>query len=92
MKIYNYMEQIVWHYLNELLQQQHEICHCDRCRLDMAAIALNHLPRRYTVNHRGEVYSKLNSLDQQCQVDVLAALTQAMHVVTARPHHEDTRR
>ena len=35
---------------------------CHICRMDIAAYALNHLPSKYVVTRKGEVYSKLAEL------------------------------
>ncbi|WP_010252563.1 late competence development ComFB family protein [Acetivibrio cellulolyticus] len=86
-QIKNYMEEIVFSLMKEVLDDIN-VCSCEKCILDIAAIALNDLPSRYIVSERGELYSKVNSLKQQFEVDVIAAITKAAVLVKRRPRHE----
>ena len=45
--------------------------------MDIASKALNDLPPHYVVTEKGEVYSKINALRQQFEVDVISAITKA---------------
>ena len=83
----NYMEEIVFNSLKEVLQDIN-VCSCEKCMLDIAAIALNDLPPKYIVTEKGELYSKINALKQQFEVDVIAAITKAAVLVKRRPRHE----
>ena len=62
-------------------------CTCDRCRNDVIAYALNHMPPRYVVNVSGSVMVKLESWRQQGLTDVRAALTRAAMLVGEKPRH-----
>lgn len=83
----NYMEEIVYSLIKEVLDDIN-VCTCEKCILDIAAIALNDLPSRYIVSEKGELYSKINSLKQQFEVDVISAITKAAVLVKRRPRHE----
>jgi competence protein ComFB len=86
-QIKNYMEEIVFSQLKEVLDDINA-CTCEKCILDVAAIALNDLPPKYIVTEKGELYSKIGSLKQQFEVDVIAAITKAAVLVKRRPRHE----
>ena len=86
-QIKNYMEEIVFSLIKEVLEDIN-VCTCDKCILDIAAIALNDLPSRYIVSEKGELYSKINSLKQQFEVDVISAITKAAVLVKRSPRHE----
>ncbi len=86
-QIKNYMEEIVFNLMNEVLNDIN-VCTCDKCILDIAAIALNDLPPHYIVTEKGELYSKINALKQQFEVDVIAAITKAAVLVKRNPRHE----
>ncbi|NLL04536.1 MAG: late competence development ComFB family protein [Clostridiaceae bacterium] len=86
-QIKNYMEEIVFSLINEVLEDIN-VCNCEKCILDIAAIALNDLPSRYIVSEKGELYSKINSLRQQFEVDVISAITKAAVLVKRSPRHE----
>lgn len=86
-QIKNYMEEIVFNQMKEVLQDIN-MCTCDKCIMDIAAIALNDLPPKYIVTEKGELYSKINALKQQFEVDVIAAITKAAVLVKRKPRHE----
>mgnify|MGYP000657231193 FL=1 len=86
-QIKNYMEEIVFSSIKEVLDDI-KVCSCDKCILDIAAIALNELPPKYIVTEKGELYSKVDSLRQQFEVDVISAITKAAVLVKRNPRHD----
>jgi len=84
----NYMEECTWEFLDEVLTKYPEVCNCESCRYDIAAIALNNLPPRYVVREKGEIYSKASMLRIQYRADIYAALTKAIFQVKESPRHE----
>jgi len=82
----NYMEEIVLNTMDEILKDI-KMCTCDRCRYDIAAKALNDLPPQYIVTRKGEIYSKINNLKTQFEVDVISAITKAAIIVKRNPNH-----
>ena len=85
--IKNYMEEIVLDMIKDVLRDI-DMCTCEKCLLDITAIALNDLPPKYVVTEKGELYTKTNVLRQQFEVDVVTALTKAAVLVKRRPRHE----
>lgn len=85
-QIKNYMEEVVFSVIEEVLDDIN-MCKCDKCLMDIAAIALNDLPPKYVVTEQGELFSKLNLLKQQFEVDVIAAITKAAVLVKRNPKH-----
>lgn len=83
----NYMEEVVWQTLEKLLAERPEVCSCEKCRLDMAAIALNKLPPRYTVTEKGKVFAKAAQLECQFKTDILMAVLKAIEIVGKNPRH-----
>lgn len=83
----NYMEEIVFSLIGEVLDDIN-MCKCEKCVLDIAAIALNDLPPKYIVTEQGELYSKVNTLKYQFEVDVIAAITKAAVLVKRNPKHK----
>lgn len=88
MQIKNYMEDLVFQRLAEVLDKHRNICTCDKCRYDIAALALNFLPPRYVVTRQGETFTKIEALEQQFTVDILTAISHAIQIVSSQPHHE----
>ena len=87
MELKNCMEPLVWQYLPDVLASHRDICTCEHCRYDIAALALNFLPPRYVVTSKGQAIAKVKSLEQQFYVDLVAAVTNAVTIVKSRPHH-----
>jgi len=86
-KLKNYMEIIVFNNLDKVLDECEDVCKCERCRFDIAAVALNSLPPKYYLTEKGGVYSKVNELDQQFRTDVITAISKAIQKVKAKPNH-----
>lgn len=86
-QIKNYMEVIVFNLMSEVLPDIN-VCKCDKCRLDIAAIALDDLPPKYIVTEKGELYTKIDALQQQFEVDVISAITKAAVLVKRNPRHD----
>lgn len=86
-QIKNYMEEIVFNEMRDVLKEIN-MCTCEKCLLDIAAIALNELPCKYVVTEKGELYSKINSLSQQFEVDVMSAIIKAAVLVKRNPRHD----
>lgn len=86
-QIKNYMEEIVFNQMKDVLTDIN-MCKCEKCLLDVAAIALNDLPPKYVVTEKGELYTKINALGQQFEVNVVTAITKAAILVKRRPRHE----
>jgi competence protein ComFB len=84
--IKNYMEDVVKQLIDEIMKDLN-FCSCDKCRLDILAIALNDLPPKYIVTEKGELYTKISALRQQFEVDVISALTKAAILVKRNPRH-----
>jgi competence protein ComFB len=83
----NYMEEVVLHLMDSVLEDI-DMCKCELCLMDIAALALNNLPPKYVATEKGELYSKVNSLRNQFEVDVITAIAKAAVIVKAAPRHE----
>lgn len=85
--IKNYMEEVVLNSIEGILDDIN-MCKCQMCVMDIAALALNDLPSKYIATEKGELYSKVNSLRSQFEVDVIAAITKAAVLVKRSPRHK----
>jgi len=85
--IKNYMEEVVLNSIEGILDDIN-MCKCQICVMDIAALALNDLPSKYIATEKGELYSKVNSLRSQFEVDVIAAITKAAVLVKRFPRHK----
>jgi competence protein ComFB len=84
----NIIEDLVWLLMKDVLEKWPEVCKCNVCQHDMAAIALNSLKPRYVVRTKGEVLSRASELEIQHRADVFSALTRAMLLVSEKPRHD----
>jgi len=87
-EIKNYMEICVRDQIKSVLGGLN-CCMCENCVMDISAIALNSLPPKYVVTKKGQLYTKLITLQQQFDVDIIAALTKAAVIVGRSPRHDE---
>ncbi len=84
MRLINAAEIVVLEQINKILRQKEGVCKCERCRLDIDAVALNNLAPNYVVSTEGEV---VRSVSQQPRIDAQRQLEYAIRLVSERPHH-----
>ncbi|HWR30222.1 MAG TPA: late competence development ComFB family protein [Negativicutes bacterium] len=89
MELQNYMEILMWQRLDDVLDSHPGICRCEKCRYDIAALAMNFLPPRYVVTDRGQIYTKIKALEQQFTIDIVSAITHAIKIVNSTPRHQE---
>ena len=87
MKFHNYMEDVVFDLLDKLLSERDDLCKCERCKLDIAALVLNKQPPKYVVTQKGSVYTRLGELELQFRVDTIREFTNAIKIVKNKPNH-----
>lgn len=74
--------------LEDILKKYDNICKCEKCKLDISAIALNSLSTKYIVSEQGEIYTKaLNEVNKQEKINVVMAITKAIDIVSVNPKH-----
>ena len=86
-RLKNYMEDVVAHMTDTILNKMN-ICKCEKCRLDIMAIALNNIPSKYVVTDKGELFSKVRELEQQFEIDVETQIIKAAIFVSRSPKHD----
>ncbi|WP_250278089.1 late competence development ComFB family protein [[Clostridium] colinum] len=89
MEVKNYMEELVCNQLEEVMRKNNCSCFCDRCKADIMAISLNNLPTKYVATEKGICYAKLSSYENQCLIDIITAITNAIKIVEKHPRHKD---
>jgi len=84
----NFSEAEVDTLLDITLNLYDNICKCEKCKMDIKAITLNSLSPKYTVSDIGEKYMTVFAeINRQRKVDVTAAITKAIEIVSANPKH-----
>lgn len=86
----NVMEHLVLETIDEVFNSgiTGDACHCERCRLDIAAIVLNSLPPTYVVTYEGEIKKRSYGLVIQYKADIVREITKALQTVAAHVHHD----
>ncbi len=88
MELKNYKELAVDHVLPNLLKAFPDICKCDKCLMDIKAIALNNLEPQYVVTERGELYAKVNEMNLQYEANIMKAILDGISLVSSHPMHD----
>lgn len=86
-RLFNYMESSVEHLLPNMLAAFPDICKCDKCLMDIKAIALNKLPAKYVVTEAGQMYSRIDEMYVQYETDIMKALVEAITMVKKNSRH-----
>ena len=81
----NLMEELVLTRLDSTIQR-FNCCRCDKCKKDIAALALNRLAPHYTVIE-GNRELKQKEAEEKYASEVTGALVQAILVVKKEPRH-----
>lgn len=83
----NYIEDVVFFNVDQILKKTDDFCKCPRCRLDIVALALNDMHPKYVVSKKGYAYARVEELEAQASADAVVAITKAMKKVKEHPRH-----
>lgn len=87
--IKNCMEQFVFEKIERILPEQHNICKCEKCKTDIALLALNKLKPHYVSTDRGDTFTRLALYQKNNEIDILCAIAEAITIVEANPRHDE---
>ena len=87
MELKNFMEDVVMQQLDTIISSNKDVCGCEQCRHDIAAMALTILPARYVVTPKGETYTRIKAMELQFTVNIISAITEGIIIVKSHPHH-----
>lgn len=87
MELYNLMEKEVLNAVEKIYGDMDNGCKCEKCKLDIAAIALNTLNPKYVVTEKGYLLTKVNNMNYQFQSDIITAVIKAIEIVVENPKH-----
>jgi len=69
------------------LMKQFGMCTCNRCKVDVTAIALSNLPAKYVATQNKEVLPLLSMYEERYSAAVTVQVMNACRIVMKRPHH-----
>ena len=87
LEYHNLMEEIVLMNVDSIMEAS-GVCCCDACKSDVIAYTLNHLPPHYVATNNGRLMVKLQNCELQARADVVAAISEAVHLVADSPRHD----
>ncbi|MDU1412129.1 MAG: late competence development ComFB family protein [Clostridium sp.] len=86
----NFAEDQVLAILKRTLKDYPDICTCEKCLDDMAALVLNSVKPKYVVSETGKIYtSALNEVNKQEEIFILSQVIQAIETVSKNPRHNE---
>jgi competence protein ComFB len=87
LRLHNYMQDILLEKLPHTMKVLRS-CQCERCRLDILAIAMNSLPTAYAVTaEEDDSLERIKKLRRDYEVKVTATLIKAIQQVKNEPRH-----
>ncbi|MCI7540238.1 MAG: late competence development ComFB family protein [Veillonellaceae bacterium] len=87
MELKNFMEDVVLAKMDQVLDQYPDCCRCEQCRRDIAILALNHLPAHYVSTEKGEIFTRVQAMSFEYEVEVIQQIAKAIETVSAHPRH-----
>ncbi|MDO5517196.1 MAG: late competence development ComFB family protein [Clostridium sp.] len=85
-KIINCKEIMVKECIENLIKDT-KGCKCEKCKNDIAALALNNLKPCYVTTKLGEVMTKIKNTEQQEETNIIVEVTKAINIVQKNPKH-----
>ena len=64
------------------------LCCCDRCKMDVQALALTELPAKYVVMEKNELPLRLSLYEGRMNTAITAQILRACKVILAEPRHK----
>lgn len=64
------------------------MCQCERCKIDVKALALNNLPSKYVVMAKGEFVPRITVYEGRFSAAIIAQLLRACKIVADSPRHK----
>ncbi|MCM3711679.1 late competence development ComFB family protein [Sporosarcina luteola] len=93
MPVYNVMEEVVHNVLQQYENDLRLTCHCERCKDDIMAIALNEIKPRYIVNDKLNPVIRVEHVaDRQSATNILSTVVKAARIVSASPRCENAKK
>lgn len=87
-ELQNLIEHDVINAINKLGDTLGDYCGCDKCKLDVAALALNNIKPKYVVTEKGMLLGRANNFNQQFNTDIILEVTKAIKTVGSNPQHD----
>lgn len=87
MPIKNTMEEFVKQNIDAVLRMCSDCCSCEKCKEDIMALALNHLPPKYVSTHKGDLFARIAAMDPVDKAFIIQEIAKAIQIVHKVPRH-----
>ena len=87
MPIKNTMEEFVKQNIDDVLRMCPDCCTCEKCKEDIMALALNHLPPKYVSTHKGDLLARIAAMDPVDKAFIIQEIAKAIQIVRKMPRH-----
>ena len=64
-----------------------EMCTCDKCLFDVAALVLNKLPPQYVTTHKGSLMMQIPATTAKMELELTVLLSRSAKMVKDKPMH-----
>ena len=64
-----------------------DMCTCDKCLYDVAALVLNKLPPQYVTTHKGNLMMKIPSTSAKTELELTVLISRSAMMVKEKPMH-----
>lgn len=85
-KLINIMEGKVLSTINKAAPQL-GCCTCNKCKIDLAAYALNRIPPKYVDTEKGALFTRANHMGSEFDTKILLEVTKAAAAIGKAPGH-----
>ena len=65
-----------------------DMCQCDKCFLDVCALALNKLNPQYVTTDRGSLMMKVPTANAKTELELTILISRCAKMVSERPMHD----
>jgi competence protein ComFB len=83
------MDKFVFEHLDKMMNSDDSICKCEKCRMDVAMLALNNFKPHYVSTDQGIIYTSISLYEKNNEIDIMCALGRAIKIVGDNPQHVD---
>lgn len=87
-QLINITEEIVKNAARDMIKQE-GLCSCEKCLLDVCALALNQFGgNNYVTSRKGEIFAKVMYSSAAATIETTVAVCKAIEIVKRNPRHE----
>ncbi|MCL2120906.1 MAG: late competence development ComFB family protein [Clostridiales bacterium] len=83
----NYWESLIMEKTKGIVSKT-DMCQCEKCFLDICALALNKLPPHYVTTDRGSLMVKVPTANAKTELELTILISRCAKLVSEKPIHD----